>query len=57
MRIHASAPLPPGAISVHVGVAQTAARYYLANHGAVRRMLRELSENPRTKTGEYYLAK
>jgi len=35
--------LPPGAISVRVGVANTAARYYLSNHTAVRRLLRELA--------------
>ncbi len=38
--------LPPTAISVRVGVAKTAARYYLGNHIAVRRMLRELSAGP-----------
>ena len=37
--------LPPAAFSVRVGVATTAARYYLGNPTAVRRMLRELS-NP-----------
>ena len=36
--------LPPTAFSVRVGVANTAARFYLINHTAVRRMLRELSE-------------
>jgi trehalose 6-phosphate synthase/phosphatase len=35
--------LPTNAFSVRVGVAKTAALYYLANHTAVRRMLRELS--------------
>lgn len=35
--------LPPTAFSVRVGVANTAARFYLVNHTAVRRMLRELS--------------
>jgi len=35
--------LPPGAFSVRVGVANTAARFYLVNHTAVRRLLRELS--------------
>ncbi|HVU07183.1 MAG TPA: bifunctional alpha,alpha-trehalose-phosphate synthase (UDP-forming)/trehalose-phosphatase [Verrucomicrobiae bacterium] len=35
--------LPPNAFSVRVGVANTAARYYLSNHTAVRRLLRELS--------------
>jgi len=34
--------LPPTAFSVRVGVANTAARFYLVNHTAVRRMLREL---------------
>jgi trehalose 6-phosphate synthase/phosphatase len=36
--------LPPTAYSVRVGLATTAARYYLSNHTAVRRVLRELSE-------------
>jgi len=36
--------LPPTAYSVRVGLANTAARYYLGNHTAVRRVLRELSE-------------
>jgi trehalose 6-phosphate synthase/phosphatase len=35
--------LPPAAFSVRVGVAKTAANYYLVNHTAVRRMLRELA--------------
>jgi len=35
--------LPPDAFSVRVGVANTAARFYLVNHTAVRRMLRELA--------------
>jgi len=39
--------LPPTAYSVRVGVAATDARFYLTNHTAVRRMLRELSESPR----------
>jgi trehalose 6-phosphate synthase/phosphatase len=34
--------LPPAAFSVRVGLANTAARYHLANHSAVRRVLREL---------------
>ncbi len=34
--------LPETALSVRVGLAQTAARYYLTNHTAVRRLLREL---------------
>jgi len=36
--------LPPAAYSVRVGLANTAARYYLNNHTAVRRVLRELSD-------------
>jgi len=36
--------LPPAAYSVRVGMAQTAARYYLSNHLAVRRLLRTLVE-------------
>ena len=39
--------LPPSAYSVRVGLANTAARYYLGNHTAVRRVLRELSQVPR----------
>jgi trehalose 6-phosphate synthase/phosphatase len=35
--------LPATAFSVRVGLANTAARYYLSNHTAVRRMLRELT--------------
>ncbi len=31
--------LPPNAYSVRVGLAQTAARYYLGSHTAVRRLL------------------
>jgi trehalose 6-phosphate synthase/phosphatase len=34
--------LPPSAFSVRVGMANTAARYYLTNHTAVRRLLREM---------------
>lgn len=41
--------LPPTACSVRVGLAKTAARYYLGNHTAVRRLLRELSELTREK--------
>ena len=41
--------LPPTAFSVRVGVASTAARFYLGNHIAVRRILRELGEGPREK--------
>jgi trehalose 6-phosphate synthase/phosphatase len=36
--------LPPTAYSVRVGLANTAARYYLINHTGVRRVLRELSQ-------------
>ena len=36
--------LPATAYSVRVGLANTAARYYLGNHTAVRRVLRELSQ-------------
>jgi trehalose 6-phosphate synthase/phosphatase len=39
--------LPPSAYSVRVGLANTAARYYLTNHTAVRRVLGELSHAPR----------
>ena len=39
--------LPPTAYSVRVGLANTTARYYLSNHTAVRRVLRELSQAPR----------
>jgi trehalose 6-phosphate synthase/phosphatase len=35
--------LPPSAFSVRVGLANTAARYYLSNHTAVRRILREMA--------------
>jgi trehalose 6-phosphate synthase/phosphatase len=38
--------LPPSACSVRVGVATTAARYFLVNHTAVRRTLRELANSP-----------
>jgi trehalose 6-phosphate synthase/phosphatase len=38
--------LPATAYSVRVGLAQTAARYYLNNHTAVRKLLRELVEEP-----------
>jgi hypothetical protein len=40
-----------------VGVANTAARYYLGNHTAVRRVLRELSEGLREKSNGTGLAK
>jgi trehalose 6-phosphate synthase/phosphatase len=36
--------LPPSAFTVRVGPASTAARFYLPNHSAVRRALRELRE-------------
>jgi trehalose 6-phosphate synthase/phosphatase len=49
--------LPPTAFSVRVGVANTAARFYLGNHTAVRRMLRELIESPRDKTNGNCLVK
>ncbi len=35
--------LPPGAISIRVGVTRTAARYYLSSHAAVRRLLSEMA--------------
>ncbi|HEU5395621.1 MAG TPA: bifunctional alpha,alpha-trehalose-phosphate synthase (UDP-forming)/trehalose-phosphatase, partial [Verrucomicrobiae bacterium] len=35
--------LPATAFSVRVGMANTAARYYLSNHTAVRRLLREMA--------------
>lgn len=41
--------LPASALSVRVGVEKTAARYYLVNPAAVRRLLREFSEGPREK--------
>jgi trehalose 6-phosphate synthase/phosphatase len=41
--------LPPTAISVRVGLANTAARYYLSGPVTVRRMLREMSESSREK--------
>jgi trehalose 6-phosphate synthase/phosphatase len=37
--------LPANAYSVRVGLANTAARYYLGSHTAVRRVLRELSQS------------
>ena len=39
--------LPPSACSVRVGVAKTAARFHLASHTTVRRLLRELAETDR----------
>ena len=41
--------LPATALSVRVGVEKTAARYYLVNPAAVRRLLREFCEGPREK--------
>jgi trehalose 6-phosphate synthase/phosphatase len=41
--------LPPTAVSVRVGLANTAARYYLGSHTAVRRLLRELSQFARPR--------
>jgi trehalose 6-phosphate synthase/phosphatase len=40
--------LPQTAYTVRVGLAKTAARYYLGNHTAVRRVLRELMQVPVT---------
>jgi len=42
--------LPPAAFTVRVGMANTAAGFYLANPVAVRRMLHELSAGPHGKT-------
>ncbi|MDE3066554.1 MAG: bifunctional alpha,alpha-trehalose-phosphate synthase (UDP-forming)/trehalose-phosphatase [Verrucomicrobiota bacterium] len=44
--------LPPAAYSVRVGMANTAARYYLSSHTAVRKALRELAEAERKAGGE-----
>jgi trehalose 6-phosphate synthase/phosphatase len=44
--------LPPSVFTVRVGLANTAARYYLSNHTAVRRVLRELSQTPREQGTE-----
>jgi trehalose 6-phosphate synthase/phosphatase len=49
--------LPAAAFSVRVGVANTAARFFLASHTAVRRLLRELSEGPRAKANGNGIAK
>ncbi|HXA45912.1 MAG TPA: bifunctional alpha,alpha-trehalose-phosphate synthase (UDP-forming)/trehalose-phosphatase [Candidatus Angelobacter sp.] len=49
--------LPATAFSVRVGVANTAARFFLASHTAVRRLLRELSERPRAKANGNGVAK
>ena len=42
--------LPPAAFSVRVGLASTAARYYLSGPVTVRKMLNELCQGPREKT-------
>ncbi len=42
--------LPASAYSVRVGLATTAARYYLSGPATVRKMLRELCDGPRLKT-------
>jgi trehalose 6-phosphate synthase/phosphatase len=42
--------LPPPAFSVCVGLASTAARYYLSGPATVRKLLHELSQGPREKT-------
>ncbi len=44
--------LPPAAFSIRVGLANTAARYYLSNHTAVRRLLQELSRAGREGSTE-----
>jgi len=41
--------LPPAACSVRVGLARTAAKYYLSSHTAVRRLLHELHETVHPK--------
>jgi len=41
--------LPPAAYSVRLGVATTAARYYLSSHSTVRRVLRDLSDATRPR--------
>jgi trehalose 6-phosphate synthase/phosphatase len=43
--------LPAAALSVRVGLANTAARYYLSGPVTVRKMLRELSDGLREKNG------
>lgn len=45
--------LPPTAISVRVGLANTTAKYYLGGPITVRKMLRELSESSREKTNDH----
>jgi trehalose 6-phosphate synthase/phosphatase len=44
--------LPSTAYSVRVGLANTAALYFLPNHGSVRRMLRELREVTRERLAQ-----
>jgi len=44
--------LPPAAFSVRVGLANTAARYFLPSHGSVRRVLRELGEVARERLAQ-----
>ena len=44
--------LPSTAFSVRVGLANTAARYFLPNHGAVRRVLRDLREAARQRLAQ-----
>lgn len=48
--------LPPTAFSVRVGLAQTAARFHLGSHTAVRRLLRDLADLPRTGSGRALVA-
>jgi trehalose 6-phosphate synthase/phosphatase len=43
--------LPPSAYSVRVGLANTAARYYLASHVAVRRLLKEFELGKTAQNG------
>jgi trehalose 6-phosphate synthase/phosphatase len=43
--------LPPSAYSVRIGLAPTAAKYHLASHTAVRRLLRELINATSEKNG------
>jgi trehalose 6-phosphate synthase/phosphatase len=47
--------LPATAISVRVGLANTAARYYLSGPVSVRRILRELSESSREKMNGHHV--
>jgi trehalose 6-phosphate synthase/phosphatase len=49
--------LPAAALSVRVGVENTAARYYLVTPAAVRRLLREFSEGPREKASSIITGK